>query len=148
MRMWLRMAGIALCASWATEARSGSEPVCPPGSGRCAQATAKVSDFCAHIDRNVEGFLDPPYRDTKLLYGYYDHVVGRGPLITLGSRNLLPGFRGYGLLGSPGYGIGLRPTSAIDLKHVNGGPWYHKFPRRYVVPPELNFDPGTPRRRL
>jgi hypothetical protein len=56
-----------------------------------------------------------PYHEDNFLYGYFDHVYGRGPAITLGDGTLLPGFRGYGLFGSPGYGRGLRPTSFIDL---------------------------------
>ncbi|AGA30585.1 hypothetical protein [Singulisphaera acidiphila] len=140
--------GIALCAIWVTEARSDAGVVRSSNAERVPPNAAKVSDFCAHVDRNIEGFLTPPYRDTNLLYGYYDQALGHGPVITLGSRTLMPGFRGYGLLGSPGYGIGVRPTSAIDLKHFNGGPWYHKFERQYLAPPGVNFDPGTPRRRF
>jgi hypothetical protein len=148
MRKVMRIVVLVLSATWVPEARIGAEPADPwdrECGGRCA---AKVGDFCARVDRTVEGFFTPPYHDTNLLYGYYDHIIGRGPVITTGSRTLHPGFRGYGLLASPGYGIGLRPTSAIDLKHYNGGLWYHKFPRQYVSPPEVNFDPGTPCRRF
>jgi hypothetical protein len=148
MRMLTGIVGITLCVAWMPQARSQTAPNGPPCPPPPASRAAMVSDFCAHVDRNVEGFLTPPYRDTSLLYGYYDHALGRGPVVTLGSRTLHPGFRGYGLLGSPGYGIGLRPTTSIDLTHYNGGPWYHKFPAHTPPPPGVNFDPGTPRRRF
>lgn len=55
-----------------------------------------------------------PYRTNSGLYGYQDYTYGRGPVIDLGSQALQPGFRGYGVLGRHGYGLGMRPTSAID----------------------------------
>ena len=58
--------------------------------------------------------LYPAYYSSSCLYGYFDHVYGRGPVIDLGSATLAPGFRGYGPFGSIGYGLGLRPTSLID----------------------------------
>lgn len=153
MKIIVMVAGAALLAAPAGDARAGTGGESPRGPGECGhpllhKAGAVVSDFWSHIDRNVEGTLTPPYRDTGLIYGYYDYRLGRGPVLTLGSRTLLPGFRGYGLLVSPGYGPGLRPTSMLDLDHFNGGPWYHAFPKDYLVAPDLNFDPGTPRRRF
>jgi hypothetical protein len=71
----------------------------------------------------VNGVLASPYKTQSHVYGYQDYAVGRGPLITLGSRALSPGFRGYGLFCSPGYGLGLRPTSRVDLE-VLGGKFY------------------------
>ncbi len=47
-----------------------------------------------------------PYDTGSCLYGYQDYVYGRGPLIDLGSGTLDPGFRGFGVFGSPGYGQG------------------------------------------
>jgi hypothetical protein len=134
----------ATCPAW------GQYPVPHGRAAGAAEAGGgtRVSDFCAHLDRKAEGLVTPPYKSTSLLYGYQDFVYGRGPLVDLGSRTLLPGFRGYGLLCSPGYGAGLRPTSAIDLDHFNGGPWYHKFPDHFHFPRWLNRDPGTPGRRL
>jgi hypothetical protein len=120
-------------------------PLSAPDSRDCH---ALVRDVWTHVDRNLEGFFTPPYSDSSWIYGYFDYAYGRGPLITVGSRTLLPGFRGYGLFLSPGYGTGLRPTSAIDLEHFNGGPWYHKFPALMPVPVGVNIDPGTPGRRL
>lgn len=55
-----------------------------------------------------------PYRTRSGLYGHPDFAYGRGPLNDLGRATLYPGFRGYGMLGSPGYGVGLGPTSQID----------------------------------
>lgn len=55
-----------------------------------------------------------PYSTSSCLYGYPDHVYGRGPVVDLGASALTPGFRGYGPLGSPGYGVGLMPTTRID----------------------------------
>lgn len=55
-----------------------------------------------------------PYCTDSCLYGYQDYAFGRGPLINLGSGSLQPGFRGYGVLGSPGYGQGLAPATRID----------------------------------
>ncbi len=57
-----------------------------------------------------------PYHTSSCLYGYQDYVYGRGPLINLGGSALEPGFRGYGVIGSPGYGLGLRPSSVIDAQ--------------------------------
>jgi hypothetical protein len=73
--------------------------------------------------KEVNGWFETPYHDQNWIYGYYDYAWGRGPLVTLGTRALVPGFRGYGLLGSPGYGAGQRPVSANDLE-VLGGHWY------------------------
>ncbi len=56
-----------------------------------------------------------PYCTDNCLYGYQDFAYGRGPLIQLGAGNLQPGFRGYGVFGSPGYGQGLAPATRIDL---------------------------------
>ena len=68
-----------------------------------------------------------PYATSSCLYGYQDYVYGRGPLIDLGSAALEPGFRGYGVFGSPGYGVGLRPSSVIDTRANKRGlrlmPW-------------------------
>jgi hypothetical protein len=55
-----------------------------------------------------------PYRTRSGLYGYPDFAYGRGPLNDLGRATLYPGFRGYGVIGSPGYGLGMGPTSSID----------------------------------
>jgi hypothetical protein len=55
-----------------------------------------------------------PYRTRSWLYGYADFAYGRGPLNDLGRATLYPGFRGYGVCGSPGYGLGMGPTSLID----------------------------------
>lgn len=57
-----------------------------------------------------------PYNSSNCLYGYQDYVYGRGPLINLGGASLEPGFRGYGVFHSPGYGLGLRPSSMIDAQ--------------------------------
>jgi hypothetical protein len=114
-------------------AQSRPSAPCPPSDPR--SKAEKVSDFGLHVERNVDGFFTPPYKDASLIYGYYDYVDGRGPRITLGSRNLQPGFRGFGLLFSPGYGAGNWPTSAIDLNHINGGPWYHRFPKPWKPRP-------------
>lgn len=62
------------------------------------------------------------YSSDSCLYGYQDHAFGRGPLIELGSGNLQPSFRGYGVFGSPGFGPGLRPATRIDLR-PNRHPW-------------------------
>jgi hypothetical protein len=116
-------------------AAAQSAAPCPPGAGNTKSKAEKVSDFGLHVERNVNGFFTPPYKDASLLYGYYDYVDGRGPRVTLGSRNLQPGFRGFGLLFSPGYGAGNWPTSSIDLNHLNGGPWYHRFPKPWKPAP-------------
>ena len=55
-----------------------------------------------------------PYRTRSWLYGYPDYAYGRGPVNDLGRATLYPGFRGYGVIGSPGYGLGMGPTSSID----------------------------------
>jgi hypothetical protein len=79
--------------------------------------TTPVTDYnnSYPLERPLAYHLVRPYHDDNFLYGYFDHVYGRGPLIRLGDGTLLPGFRGYGMFGSPGYGRGLRPTSLIDL---------------------------------
>jgi hypothetical protein len=64
-----------------------------------------------------------PYHSCSFLYGYQDYVYRRGPVIDLGSVSLQPGFRGYGVFGSFGYGHGLRPTSAID-RSTNAHAWH------------------------
>jgi hypothetical protein len=56
-----------------------------------------------------------PYNTGSCLYGYPDYVRGRGPLVDLGAASLDQGFRGYGVFGSPGYGLGLEPHSMIDI---------------------------------
>jgi hypothetical protein len=83
---------------------------------------------CVYAYKGTAGWLETPYHDQNLIYGYYDYAYGRGPLLTLGDRALTPGFRGYGLLGTPGYGPGLRPTSRVDLE-VLGGHWYPEAKR-------------------
>src|SRR5262249_39892292 len=55
-----------------------------------------------------------PYRTRSWLYGYPDYAYGRGPVNDLGRATLYPGFRGYGVIGSPGYGLGVGPASLID----------------------------------
>ena len=95
---------------------------CPPGSA-CAQAARDLKNASVHVYKNFNGILELPYRDQNWIYGYYDYAHGRGPLITLGSKALTPGFRGYGLWGSPGYGAGQRPVSFVDLE-VLGGCFY------------------------
>jgi hypothetical protein len=79
--------------------------------------TTPVTDYNNHYhgERPLGYLFVRPYYDDNFLYGYFDHIYGRGPVLTLGNRTLLPGFRGYGMFGSPGYGAGLRPTSVIDL---------------------------------
>jgi hypothetical protein len=66
-----------------------------------------------HWSGPCSGFV-LPYRTRSWLYGYPDFAYGRGPLNDLGRSTLYPGFRGYGVLGSPGWGLGLGPTSSID----------------------------------
>ena len=39
----------------------------------------------------------------------------------LGGAALQPGFRGYGMLGSPGYGLGMYPSTWIDQRPA----WWH-----------------------
>lgn len=81
------------------------------------------TDYIGHPPRggveNLVSGMSPyaqpiPYRTDSGLYGYQDYVYGRGPVLNLGSAALQPGFRGYGVLGRHGYGLGMRPTSAID----------------------------------
>lgn len=56
--------------------------------------------------------------------GYQVFAYGRGPLINLGGAALQPGFRGYGMLGSPGYGLGMYPSTWTDQRPVHGiGRW-------------------------
>jgi hypothetical protein len=76
------------------------------------------------------GWIEPPYHDQNWIYGYYDYAWARGPVVTLGTRAMSPGFRGYGLLGSPGYGAGMRPVSEVDLG-VLGGHWYPEARRMW-----------------
>ena len=59
-----------------------------------------------------------PYRTKSALYGYPDFAYGRGPLINLGGASLQPGFRGYGMFGSPGYGLGMYPSTWTDQRPV------------------------------
>ncbi len=49
------------------------------------------------------------------LYGCVDHHYGRGPLVDLGAASMSPDFHGYDPINSPGYGLGTRPTTRIDL---------------------------------
>jgi hypothetical protein len=82
----------------------------PPGTvGRCPCGALGCSAF--------------PYCTSSSLYGYQDHAYGRGPLINLGGAALQPGFRGYGMFGSPGYGLGLYPSTWIDQR----APWKHRL---------------------
>jgi hypothetical protein len=97
-----------------------------PAEGRLCNRCARVHGAhaaCVGAAKAAAGWLEPPYHDWNGLYGYQDYAWGRGPVIPLGDRAMNPGFRGYGLLGSPGYGAGIRPTSAVDLE-VLGGHWY------------------------
>jgi hypothetical protein len=94
----------------------------PPGSA-CAQAARDLKDASIHVYKAANGIVELPYRDQNWIYGYYDYAYGRGPLVTLGSKALVPGFRGYGIWGSPGYGAGQRPVSFVDLE-VLGGCFY------------------------
>lgn len=73
-----------------------------------------------------------PYSSSSCLYGYLDHVYGRGPVIDLGSAALSPGLRGYGPFGSPGYGLGTIPTSRIDRRKPRIGIFgqIHREPRQ------------------
>jgi hypothetical protein len=57
-----------------------------------------------------------PYHSKSALYGYSDFAYGRGPIINLGSSALQPGFRGYGVFGSPGYGLGMYPSTWTDQR--------------------------------
>ncbi|WP_169979072.1 hypothetical protein [Tautonia rosea] len=72
-----------------------------------------------------------PYHTKSSVYGYRDFAYGRGPLINLGGAALQPGFRGYGVLGSPGYGLGMYPSTWVDQRPVHGiGRWLgHGAPR-------------------
>ncbi|MEW4568911.1 hypothetical protein AB1L88_13685 [Tautonia sp. JC769] len=66
-----------------------------------------------------------PYHTKSSVYGYRDHAYGRGPLINLGGAALQPGFRGYGVLGSPGYGLGMYPSTWTDQRPAHGiGHWF------------------------
>lgn len=59
-----------------------------------------------------------PYRTKSALYGYPDYAYGRGPVMNLGGASLQPGFRGYGMFGSPGYGLGMYPSTWTDQRPV------------------------------
>lgn len=108
----------------AVEAATGAP--CP----RCGVVHDRAEAACVAAYKSINGWLDTPYHDKNLLYGYYDYGWGRGPLITLGSQALVPGFRGYGLLGTPGYGAGQRPISEVDLG-IRGGHWYPESRRMW-----------------
>jgi hypothetical protein len=98
----------------------------PPSSEkkclRCGGTHAAYA-ACVGLYKAANGWVELPYHDQNWIYGYYDYAWARGPVITLGTRALVPGFRGYGLWGSPGYGVGQRPVSAVD-REVLGGHWY------------------------
>ena len=74
---------------------------------------ANSPDRKLHWSGPCSGFV-LPYRTRSWLYGYPDFAYGRGPVNDLGRATLYPGFRGYGVIGSPGYGLGMGPTSLID----------------------------------
>ena len=61
-----------------------------------------------------------PYHTKSHLYAYPDFAYGRGPLINLGGAALQPGFRGYGVVGSPGYGLGMYPSTWNDQRPSHG----------------------------
>mgnify|MGYP000940188244 CR=1 FL=1 len=71
------------------------------------------------------------YRTNSCLYGYQDHVYGRGPVIDLGSATLQPGFRGYGVLGNVGYGLGMWPQSRLDRQAEDEARARIKYPVLY-----------------
>ncbi|WP_158633674.1 hypothetical protein [Tautonia sociabilis] len=56
------------------------------------------------------------YHTKSQLYGYPDFAYGRGPLINLGGASLQPGFRGYGVFGPVGYGVGMYPSTWTDQR--------------------------------
>jgi hypothetical protein len=94
-----------------------------------------VTDFnnCHPAKGAFSQLIALPYRDDGLIYGYFDFCPGRGPVVTLGDGTLQPGFRGYGMFGSPGYGRGLTPTSAIDRSRYSCFPcidWLHESQKR------------------
>jgi hypothetical protein len=74
---------------------------------------ARGADGRLHWSGPHSGFV-LPYRTRSSVYGYADYAYGRGPLNDLGRATLYPGFRGYGVCASPGYGLGMGPTSLID----------------------------------
>ncbi|MBY0397044.1 MAG: hypothetical protein K2X91_11345 [Thermoleophilia bacterium] len=65
-----------------------------------------------------------PYCTSSCVYGYQDFTYGRGPLINLGGASLQPGFRGYGALGSIGYGQGMYPATWVTQEKPWG--WWLK----------------------
>jgi hypothetical protein len=97
----------------------------PLAHAACARCGVAHGAYVACIDayKAFNGLLESRYKTQNWIYGYYDYAYGRGPVITLGSRALIPGFRGFGLLGSPGYGAGQKPVSRVDLEVLGG--WHY-----------------------
>jgi hypothetical protein len=103
-RPWVWTAAVLLALNPAVSA--------PARAGDDAQP-AEGTDGHLHWSRPWCGLV-LPYRTRSWIYGYSDFAYGRGPQNDLGRATLYPGFRGYGMLGSPGYGLGMGPTSHID----------------------------------
>jgi hypothetical protein len=99
---WTAVVVLALNPTVSPPARAGDDVHPADGPDRQLQWSGPCSSFVL------------PYRTRSWLYGYSDYAYGRGPLNDLGRATLYPGFRGYGVCGSPGYGLGMGPTSQID----------------------------------
>lgn len=106
--------GPFLTAALAGLVLSGATASARAGEGGTHAASSESYPFLCKC-------LQSPYSSGNCLYGYLDHVYGRGPVIDLGSASLSPGFRGYGPFGSPGYGLGTMPTSRIDRERPRIG---------------------------
>lgn len=102
LRRWSAVILLALILVGPAAARAGDHARAAYGPDGRLQWSGPLSGLVA------------PYRTRSYLYGYPDFAYGRGPQFDLGRATLFPGFRGYGVLGSPGYGLGLGPTSNID----------------------------------
>jgi hypothetical protein len=97
----------------------------PPVHEACARCGVVHDAYvgCVQAYKAFNGLIESKYKTQNWIYGYYDYAYGRGPVITLGSRAMVPGFRGFGLLGSPGYGAGQKPVSRVDLEVLGG--WHY-----------------------
>jgi hypothetical protein len=101
VRRWPRIAVVLLALNPVVSAPVRAGDRVPPTNGPY------------HLSGPCSGLV-LPYRTRSWYYGYQDFAYGRGPLNDLGRATLYPGFRGYGVIGSPGYGLGMGPTSFID----------------------------------
>ncbi|MFO0956844.1 MAG: hypothetical protein U0800_05170 [Isosphaeraceae bacterium] len=116
LAMVMVLGGIGSTTAWADDGNCvdcGEAKGLRHWLGGCKECNGSGKGFRHYISGCPTCFGNH-YRTNSCVYGYVDYVYGRGATPDLGGAALQPGFRGYGLLGTNGYGLGMHPWSKLD----------------------------------